>query len=147
MILGPRLTLVSLGPGALAPEWRTRMAKQNDKNVHREGAEQAFESFREAIRAIATGGTLDPEEAIQAYNETLSLAMALGREERRERFYEAIITYGKGKVAKLGPTSDRGRADGLAKAWLVTHANVGMKGDDVLTVKLQPVEDEEDSSS
>lgn len=128
-------------------EQKTAESRREREHALRvEGAEEAFETFRSALRAF-TSSEKDAAEAIQGFDEVLALAKAIGREEekRRERLYKATIVYGKDKTVELGPTVGRDHAASLARSWMDSHAGVTSKGEAVKSVSVDEVqEDDED---
>jgi len=124
--------------------------RERDYALRLEGAEQAFESYREALRAVTTGGKLDAADAIQGFDELIALAKTLGREEerRRERLYKATIAYGKDKTVVLGPTVGRDHAASLARSWMDSHAGITSKGEAVKGVTIdEAAEDDDDEET
>lgn len=131
-------------------EQKTAESRRERKFALRaEGAEEAFETFRQALRAF-TDSEKDAAEAIQGFDELIALAKAIGgeSERRRERLYKATITYGANKMVELGPTVGRDHAASLVRSWMDAHAGVTSKGEAVKSATIDEVgpngdEDEE----
>jgi hypothetical protein len=123
--------------------------REREFEIRSDGAEEAFESFREALRAVTTGGKLDAAEAVTAFDELIELARALGREEerKREKLYGALIAYGSNKTVKLGPTTSRDAAASLARSWMDSHAGVTSRGESVKSVSVDLVDEDGEPES
>lgn len=128
-----------------AEEKATESRRERDFAFRAEGAEEAFESFRQALRAF-TASDKDATEAIQGFDELIGLAKAIGREgeRRREKLYKATVAYGKDKTVELGPTVGRDHAASLARSWMDSHAGITSKGEAVKGVTIEEVDQESD---